>query len=228
MDGKNNVKVTDEIENRLDELFDYSGRGPAFVEDGGLPEDFALRGLKATILSIDWEITDEAMTSLIEETGRLADQFKDDKSILMFLRLLDSAGKYIKTNKANAHPDAIKLLYSVYNSLEQVLLAENITEGGKKEILLGQVEAFKRLKEQIAAKKAEKAEGIEGTRPEEAATPVKERKKAANIPPKAWGPDVNPMAAHEAFAFALDEIKAVIQAEFRALRAELKLWREGE
>jgi len=228
MDGKNDVTVTDEIENTLEELFEKGSREAAFVEDGGLPEDFPLRDLKATILSIDWEITDEAMTSLIEESGRLADEYKDDKSILMFLRLLDSAGKYIKTNKANAHPDAIKLLNSVYNSLEKVLVSEGITEGEKKEILLGQVEKFKRLKEQIALKKADRARKKQEKLPEEAAAPVEERRKEAAIPAKGGGPDVSRMAAHEAFAFALDEIKALIHAEFRALRAELKLWREGE
>ncbi|MDY6988724.1 MAG: hypothetical protein SWQ30_11790 [Thermodesulfobacteriota bacterium] len=228
MDGKNDVSVTDEIESTLEELFERGGRGSAFVEDSGLPEDFALRDLKATILSIDWEITDEAMTSLIEESGRLTEEYKDDKSILMFLRLLDSAGKYIKTNKANAHPDAIKLLNSVYNSLEKVLLSEGITEGEKKEILLGQVEEFKRLKEQIALKKADRARKKQEKLPEGAAAPVEERRKEAAVPAQGGGPDVSRMAAHEAFAFALEEIKAVIHGEFRALRAELKLWREGE
>jgi hypothetical protein len=35
------------------------------------------------------------------------------------------------------------------------------------------------------------------------------------------------LSPHEAFAIALEEIKLVIKTEFQALRAELKLWREG-
>ena len=35
------------------------------------------------------------------------------------------------------------------------------------------------------------------------------------------------MSPHEAFGYALEEIKQVIRSEFQALRAELKLWREG-
>jgi hypothetical protein len=228
MDGKNEGNVTDEIENRLEELFEQSGGGKAFVEESGLPEDFVLRDLKATILSIDWEITDEAMTSLIEESVRLSETFKDDKSILMFLRLLDSAGKYIKANKANAHPDAVKLMNSVYNSLEKVLLSDGITEGEKKEILLGQVEEFKRLKEQIALKKADRANKKEKRLPEETPIPPERPGKEADVPAKRGEADVSTMPVHEAFAFALDEIKAMIRSEFRALRAELKLWREGE
>ena len=40
--------------------------------------------------------------------------------------------------------------------------------------------------------------------------------------------DMNRMAPHEAFAYALEEIKQMIKAEFKSLRAELKLWREGQ
>ena len=36
------------------------------------------------------------------------------------------------------------------------------------------------------------------------------------------------MSPHEAFAYALEEIKDVIRAEFRAVRAEIKLWRESK
>ena len=39
---------------------------------------------------------------------------------------------------------------------------------------------------------------------------------------------MNRMAPHEAFAYALEEIKQMIKAEFKSLRAELKLWREGQ
>jgi hypothetical protein len=39
--------------------------------------------------------------------------------------------------------------------------------------------------------------------------------------------EMGKLAPHEAFAIALEEIKKVIQTEFQALRAELKLWREG-
>ncbi|MBN2244839.1 MAG: hypothetical protein JW755_03235, partial [Candidatus Aminicenantes bacterium] len=53
---------------------------------------------------------------------------------------------------------------------------------------------------------------------------------AANLtaPMDAELADVKEVSPHEAFAFALDEIKQVIKAEFKALRAELKLWRESK
>jgi hypothetical protein len=226
MDSKKDVGVTNEIESRLEELFEEGGESPPFVEDGGVPEGFSLRDLKATVLSIDWEITDEMMTNLIEETNRLAQEYKDDKNTLMFLRLLGSAGKYIRTNKANAHPDAIKLLNSVYNGLEKVLLWEGITEAEKKQILLVRMNEFKKLKEQIALRKAGKAEKKGEKPPKEMKPLVERREQDVAVPQEAWPSDMSRMPAHEAFAYALEAIKEVIHAEFRALRAELKLWKE--
>lgn len=208
---KDDGAVADEVESRLEDLFGESGESAVFVEEDGANEDSPLRGLKTTLLSIDWEISDEVMTALIKEVGRLEGTYKDDKTLLLFLRLLGSVGKYIKTNKANAHPDAIKLLNSVYNSMEKVVLSEGITEAQKKQTLVTQVKEFKKLKEEIALGKADAAE-------EKEVKPVEER-----MPPEA-----SRMPPHEAFVYALEEIKQVINAEFRALRAELKLWREGE
>jgi hypothetical protein len=223
MEGKDQSSVADEIDSRLEVLFEEAGESTDSVGESGLPEDFPLRDLKATLLSIDWEITDEMMTTLVEEAKRLESEFQNDKSLLMFLRLLGSVGKYIRTNKANAHPGAIRLLNSVYNGLEKVLLSPGITTDDKKEVLLAQVREFNRLKGQIARRKAEKTREM----------PAGKGKTAAEGPGASIGAKEAPQetevsrAPHEAFAYALDEIKEVIRAEFRALRAELKLWREG-
>ena len=112
-------------------------------------EDSPIRELKSTILSIDWEITDEIMTKLTEQIGRSRDAYKNDKAIVLFLQLLDSVGKYIKTNKANTHPDAIKLLNSVYTSLEKVALSKGISSAEKEKTLLFEVKRFKKLKEKM-------------------------------------------------------------------------------
>ena len=39
--------------------------------------------------------------------------------------------------------------------------------------------------------------------------------------------EIEDVSPHEAFSYALMEIKRTIKAEFEALRAELKLWRQG-
>ena len=46
--------------------------------------------------------------------------------------------------------------------------------------------------------------------------------------PTATSPDYGTMTPHEAFAVAVEELKTLIKAEFSALRAEIRMWREGQ
>ncbi len=195
------------------------------TDDKNNPDDSELRYLKSIVLSIDWEINDETMQGLIDETDRLKDVYEDDRTGVLLFQLLGSVGKYIKNNKAGAHPDSIKLLSSIYSGLETVMLSKGMIEAARKNELLAQLKKFKQLKEQIGPAK-------NGT--------IKKKKASSNIAQQekirpggktlqeVERSDVSHVLPHEAFAFALEEIKEVIKAEFRALRAELKLWKEGK
>jgi hypothetical protein len=208
------------------------------IEDTGDPDDSPLRQLRAVVLSVDWEISDETMNGLIEETERLKDVYEDDRTLVLFFQLLGAVGKYIKTHKAGAHPDSITLLNSTYSGLESVVTSKGIDEAGRKKILLVEVKKFRELKEQIGLKKADtaKKKGV-GTPDEIKPVPEIQKKDVAlkevsrspeDLREDLFGHDKGPVLPHEAFAFALEEIKEVIKAEFKALRAELKLWRKGQ
>lgn len=203
MASQNGSAENEEVIRHLD---DFSSEGIEFPSDmRSVKEGSPIRELKAVILAIDWEINDEIMTGLIEQTGRLKEVFKNEKILLLFLQLLGSVGKYIKTRKANAHPDAIQLLNSVYASFENVFLSKDMPQDEKKKILLCEVEKFNRLKKHLTNRKAE-AEKKEDAFPEE--------KRTA---------DSSQMASNQVLIYALEEIKQVIRAEFKALKAEMKL-----
>ena len=123
--------VTSEVDKRLEDLFGENGEMQDLGDDSGTTEHSPLWDLKAIVLSIDWEITDEIMNRLTDQIERSKKVYKDDRSLLLFLQLLDSVGKYIRINKADTHPDAIKLLNSVYTSLEKVALSKTITPSEK-------------------------------------------------------------------------------------------------
>lgn len=232
MDNKNDGSVTEEVQSRLEDLFGEDGKASVFMEDNSVPEDSPLRKLKSIFLSVDWEIDDEVMAKLIEEVGRLEDTYKDDKSLLSFFRLLGSVGKYIKTRKANAHPDAIKLLNSTYNSLEKVFLSEGIAQAEMKEILLAQVEEFNKLKEQIGSKKAETAKEEEVKPPEETIPVIEVQEKDVVVQAEYRPPEeteeellrseMSRMTTQEALAYVLAELKQVIRTEFKELNEKLK------
>ncbi len=232
MVDKYNETVTIEVEKRLEDLFGESEITPDFPQNNAEVENSLLRELKAIALSIDWEIDDEIMAQLIEQVEKLKDEYRDDNIILLFLRLLGSVGKYVKNNKANAHPDSIKLLNSVYVNLEKVIMYKDMPEAEREKALLGEVKKFKKLKKAIALKKAHEDRKEEPIPLiiEEKEIDIAAKKEPVTAPEaiqELGQPDVSHIPPHEAFAFAVEEIKKVIKAEFSSLRAELKLWREG-
>jgi hypothetical protein len=209
--------ISGEVDRRLEDLFEEEVESVQPLDDTKDLEKSPLRDLKAILLSIEWEITDDIMEGLIEQVDLLKDVYEGDKVLVMFLQLLNSVGGYIKKQKANAHPDSIKLLISVYNGLEDVCTSDDMNESDRKKILFSKIKGFKQLKEKIAEKKLDR----EITVQEETDT-----WEGRQVDPLT--PDLSVMTPHEAFAYALSEIKQTISAEFQALRAELRLWREGQ
>ncbi|MBW1897710.1 MAG: hypothetical protein JRI61_01475 [Deltaproteobacteria bacterium] len=225
MDTKKGDSLTDAVESRMEGLFEKNGDLPESKQDAGTSAAPLIHNLKATVLSIEWEISDGVLTDLIEESVRLEETYRDDKDLLLFLQLLGSIGKYIKKRKVNAHPDAIKLLNSVYNSLEKVLLSRDITEEEKRQILLIQVEEFKKLKERIARRKTDADKGKTVQPPEKTkpiiSTDSMEHGKTEKI--KGTLPDdINSMTPQEVLTVVLTEIKHLIRTEFNALREDLE------
>lgn len=229
MNSQNDRTVAGEVEDRLKDLFGESEESPDIAGKSDSPEeDSPIRKLKSTILSIDWEISDDLLDKLIKEIGILENTYKDDKNLLVFFQLLGSVGKYVKSTKANAHPGAIRLLNSVYNSLEIVILSKGITTAEKRKILHVQVDQFKQLKEKIALRKAEMAKKKEIIPPEtKPAIEEKEEDVVVQVEPEVitekLPPDISRMTPQETVAYVLAEVKQLIRAEFKALREELKL-----
>lgn len=235
----NNSGIITEVDKRLDDLFGGGENSAELFKENADFTDSPLRELKAIVLSIDWEIDDEIMTRLIEELTKLEKVYQNDKVSLMFIQLLGSTGKYIKANKANAHPDSINVLISVYVGFEKVVQSKGITDQEKKKILLAEVGKFKELKEQIASKKVATGGKKEGKEPpreieaviheQEKEMVPKERMKVPEETPKEVPiADAETSPMQEAFVFALGEIKQVIKDEFKALREELQSWKEGK
>ena len=112
-----------------------------------------VHNLKALVSEIEWEITDEAMQSYLDEVGILKEQYGQDTILLMFLRLHEAIGRYIRARKARAHPDAIKFVTTLFSNFEKVIRNPEMPEEQKKRLLSGELKAFKAFKARLQSRK---------------------------------------------------------------------------
>ncbi len=73
-----------------EETLGQSGSNLNATNDTDKPGGNPLRELKSVVLSLDWEITDEAMDRFFREIQRLEHEYGNEKIPVPFLHLLDS------------------------------------------------------------------------------------------------------------------------------------------
>ncbi len=222
-------KITDEVTSRLEDLFGETHTEPDPVDSQPVEveqQHSSLEDLNAIILSIEWEISDEIMNRFISEIGVLKKEFKDDKIISSFLQLQGSIGQYINKNKANAHPESIKLLHSIHVNLENIATSPMMPEPEKKAILAGEIKQYKDLKKQISI-------AMHGKKPTVSTSPQKEilqKPSKTEQKPHTTGPGVTgeekPALDNEMAAHILEEIRKVIREEFKLLKDEILSWKQ--
>lgn len=101
--------------------------------------------LKAIVLGIDWEITDEDLSALRQEVVRLEALFAGSRPRLILLQGIGTIGAYIKVKKSDSHADAFKVLHLFYDSLEKIVDTPMSIEE-EKSILFPAVEKFNEFK----------------------------------------------------------------------------------
>jgi hypothetical protein len=167
VDKKANDTFAFDLENRLDDFF--SDSLPA-QDDKPVDEpetskaDLPLKELKSTILSIDWEITDDGLDSFIRQVNGLVEHFAGNKVNQTLLKLLNSLGKYIRAHKSKAHPDTIKRIMAVYATLEESVTNDELSQKDKENMLKEEIKQFQRLKAQIINTKSPKQSPPSGGR----------------------------------------------------------------
>ena len=189
-------------------------------------EDSPLRNLKSVVLSLEWEISDDVMFRLGDEVGVLEKKYKKEKIIVAFLQILGSLGKYIHKKKADAHPDSIALLNSVYDTFEKAMLAPDLSEMDKKKLLAGEVNKYKKLKVIISKTPSREEEKEVDDQPRKAGytTDQEEDRGPDESTPESVSPASTAIdgASARAIVEALERIGQSICTELSALREEIK------
>ena len=117
------------------------------------PECEPLTCLKATILGLEWEVTDKGLNQFNSQIGEIKTQFADNKSAQILIQGLQALGAYITDERADAHSEAFSMLHSFYEGLELLLDEKNIDEEEKQSILVDRVNRLNALKVIIAKEK---------------------------------------------------------------------------
>jgi len=202
VDKSTKTKLINDIENRLDDFFGEKS-GTSSSSQGRL----SIEKLKSAVLSIDWEITDACLTDLIDETEALLPHFNNDPVTHALLRMLRALGRYIRKRKAQAHQDAIKRVMSVFASFEMLIEDNRLEEHQKKRIVAKEIQAFKKLKEQVDAQRSS-ASAPAGVQNKHQALPENQFQQAMMEMEKRLGSEVK----------ALKSQLASLQRELDALR----------
>ena len=138
-----NDEYDDSYYTDADDLFEFS-----------TDDESPISRLKSLVLSIDWEITDEVLFQFNEELLDLKSIWAGETINLVYVQALEKIGKYIYQNKADSHPNAIKLLLTFYYNLEKIVSSVDLSDEQRKEILLEDVKKFENLKRQIKQRPA--------------------------------------------------------------------------
>ena len=133
-----NDEYDDSYYTDADDLFEFS-----------TDDESPISRLKSLVLSIDWEITDEVLLQFNEELLDLKSIWADETINLVYVQALEKISKYIFQNKADSHPNAIKLLLTFYYNLEKIVSSVDLSDEQRKTILMEDVRKFETLKRQI-------------------------------------------------------------------------------
>jgi len=156
MTSKRDQDLSAEVGRRLDNIFGEPDLSGEKMPEADSPQNaganfYPLRVVKANILSIDWEITDEAIAGLLKQLDLLKKTYRDDKIVQILIQMLISLGKYIKVRKGQANVHSMKVLKSVFTGLEKVAGGAAAEPAEKMAILREKVREFHALQAQVAA-----------------------------------------------------------------------------
>lgn len=191
-----------DIENSLDDFFgEQDEESPSAAPDTAK----SLEKLKSAVLSIDWEITDECLADLINETEAILPAYQNVQTTHALLRMLRALVRYVQKRKAQAHQDAIKRVMSVFASIESLIIDKDLDEASRKRIVAKEILAFKKLKEQVEVQKKTSSPS-----PTPYASDASTRQ-----------PDVGSLLENQDFKKAMNEVEERLNAQVDELKLQL-------
>lgn len=155
-------------------------------------DDNSIKELKAAILSLDWEVTDESLRQFNRSIVGLHQSVVENKPALVLVQGLQALGDYIADERAEAHPESFILLHSFSENLEKLLHSDEtaLDQAAIQDVLVDQINRLNNLKmlittqtcasvdEQRIEAVVDELSGLGSEEPSTALTPAPEPSKA--------------------------------------------------
>ena len=141
--------------------------------------DDPLTCLKASILGLEWEVTDKGLDQFISQIAEVREQLMGNKPAQILIQGLQALGGYITDERAKAHPEAFSLLHSFYDGLELLLRDDEINEEEQQNILIDRVNRLNTLKSIIAGATDQIEHNVADDIIDEVMTPVEQEEAPA-------------------------------------------------
>jgi pilus assembly protein FimV len=109
--------------------------------------------LKASILGLDWEVTEESLMQFNATLLNCHQHMTGNKAALVLLQGLQALGDYISEERANSHPDAFTLLHAFDEALDQVGQSgeSGLDQSEIQDLLVDRINRLNSLKMEIAS-----------------------------------------------------------------------------
>ncbi|MDR2550725.1 MAG: hypothetical protein LBD10_11055 [Desulfobulbus sp.] len=120
---------------------------------GAMTAHETCKQLKAAILSLDWEVTNESLRQFNERIDAFRSQVADNKPALVLIQGLQALGDYIADERADSHPESFILLHSFNDALDEFVKTgdEQLSQEKMQEILVDRINRLNNLKILIAS-----------------------------------------------------------------------------
>ena len=150
----NEQRFSVEIVKRLDEIFsDETKIKKSAKKTNKMMCINSLYNLRILLLSIEWEITDDILSKYLNETIQLQRLFQNNRYLKRLLQIQYFYGRFIKTYPNRIPLKTYKILYTLYNCMNNILANKKLSDFEKKKIVEQEIHRYKNFRKYLTNKK---------------------------------------------------------------------------
>jgi hypothetical protein len=139
-----------EVERQLDKIFPENNLNMTTKRSRENYQAFyPINKLKKIVLNLEWEITDDLIEKYIEQINLLNEIFKDNKHLMLLIKLQYLLGNLIRTRKGDTPHYGFKMLRTLFNSMNRIVSEKSLTKNIKQQIIAKELERYHKLKKLI-------------------------------------------------------------------------------